>query len=371
MKKNLLLIVLLIIIAGCNNREVLTITDLFDSQEQLSHKMLEVKDDADALLSPEILLVEGNQMLVQTANSPQLFASLDIDSESIVRTWGSVGNGPGEFLFVLDFYKDYSGKGINAWDPMSQRLSFYPFEKIFSNDTILQPTYLFGGVSATMKSYQEEFFVNVLQLNETKFLGLGNNEDKRFTLIDVEHDTKLKTGDFPPAEVKDEMPHLFKIQAYQGAIRYNQKQNKVAYLSTESEMFEIFTVNDAGLELVYGNYTSIPKCSMANIDGEGEQNIALKIERFTNGRGKGVALATSDDKIWVLYQEFEKGASDDDMDKVMSSDANKIMVFDWDGKPLKMYSLDCMVKSIEYDAQSNRLYAVKSEPDPEIVYFEL
>ena len=67
-------------------------------------------------------------------------------------------------------------------------------------------------------------------------------------------------------------------------------------------MLDIFQLKDACLNLVYGNYTMIPKYTFVS---------------------------------------------------------------------LKMYTLDCVVSSIEYDAQSNRLYAVKSKPDPEIVYFEL
>ena len=371
MKKNVLLLILLLSIFSCKDREIRTITDLFDTQEQLSYKMLDIEDNSDALLSPAVLLVEGKQIIIHTTRSPQLFASVDLESNMLNKTWGNTGNGPGEFLSVSGFYKNYSGAGVNAWDPMLQRLNFYSFEKIFSNDTTLLPVDLLEGLNETQKSYQEEFYVNVIQLSETKFLGLGNSEDKRFTLVDLTSKTRITTGDFPPQKAEEDLPHLFKIQAYQGAMLYNQKQNKVAYLSSESEMFEIFRVNDSGLELVYGNYTTIPKYAMGSSTEGEESNFFLKIERFTNGQGKGIALASSDEKIWVLYQEYEKGATDDDLDKFMSNDANKIMVFDWDGKPLKMYTLDCVVEDIEYDAQSNRLYAIKSKPDPEVVYFEL
>ena len=373
MKKNVLFLILVLFVFGCKDREIRSITDLFDSQEQLSYKLLDIEDDSDVLLSPAVLLVEGKQMIIHTTLSPQLFASVDLESNTVTKTWGDIGNGPGEFLVILDFYRNHVNAGINAWDPMSQRLNFYPFEKIFSNDTTLLPVDLFEGLNDTQKTYEEEFYINVLQLSDTKFLGLGNNDDKRFTLIDLTNKTRTATGDFPPQKVEDGIPHLFRIQAYQGILQHNSKQNKVAYLSSESEMFEIFKVNDSGLDLVFGNYTTIPKYAIGSMggDNDGGENFGLKVEKFTNGQGKGVSLATSEDKIWILYQEYEKGATDDDMEKFMSNDANKILVFDWDGKPLKMYTLDCVVSSIEYDAQSNRLYAIKSKPDPEIVYFEL
>ncbi len=368
MKKTVFLFSLLICISGCTKREIKTITDLFDQQEQLSHKSLDISDESDILLSPGALLVDGKQMIVHTTRSPKLFALVDLNSNTVTKTWGNIGNGPGEFLGILDFYKNYTGTGINAWDPMSQRLNYYPFEKIVSNDTTLLPVDLFAERGVVTKSYFEEFYVNIIQLSETKFLGQGNNEDKRFTLIDITNNKKIKTGDFPQMQVEEEIPHLFKIQAYNGLMRYNSKQNKIAYLSFESEMFEIFHVSDTGLSLTYGNYTTIPKYSMVN---DGESNTHLKVENFTNGVGRGVAFTNSDEKIWILYQEYEKGATYTDSEESFPNDANKILVFDWNGKPLKMYNLDCMVQNIVYDAQTNRIYAIKSNPDPEIIFFEL
>ena len=367
MKKNFIfLLIFCLSIISCKKGNIQAITDLFIRSEVLVHKNLNIKDDLDILLSPGRMSTYNNFLIAHDSRSSLMFSLIDLETNIINKSWGMKGQGSGEIVAILDFYKNYNDTGINAWDPMLQRLNFYSFEDILKN-TIITPLDLFKDTKGvTGQSFREQFYPNILQINESFFLALGNMDGKRFTLIDIISSNKTGIGEFPQQDDNDIIP-ILKNQAYNGCIRYNKRQNKVAYISYNSEMFEIFDVNDSNLNLKYGNYTTIPKFTFQS----GGQSPGISIEKFSNGNGCNVALSVSDDKIFILYQQFEKEIDDSDIGKYTSRDANKVLVFTWDGKPIKMYELDCMVEEIEYNENRNQLFAVKSEPEPEIVCFDL
>ena len=370
MQKNIFLLLLILSFFSCKKREINTITNLFSSSEILFHKNLDIQDDLDMILTPSALIFENNSLITHNNRSNLIFSLIDLETNKVRKSWGRKGQGPGEIIGILDFYKNYNNTGINAWDAMMQRLNFYSFENILINDIIL-PEDLFKDTKGIKgQSFREQFFPNVLQINESVFLAFGSNEKKRFTLIDIKNGEKIGVVDYPKQDVTD-IPLIFKNQAYNGLIRYNKQQNRVAYISFESEMFEIFSLDNSDLILKYGNYTTIPKYTFQD-KGMGP-NISL--EKFSNGYGCYIALSVTDDKIFILYQQYDKEYLDEKsekyIEKFFSRSANKILVFDWDGKPLKLYELDCVVEGIEFDKNKNRLYAIKSEFDPEIIYFDL
>jgi hypothetical protein len=368
-KKIAAYLLFLLLLCACKgkDKEIVSIVDYFDGGKSLMHQNLNIRDDSDLLLSPVALELEDKLMIALDVRTSQMFSLIDLETNTIKKSWGRKGAGPGEFVGVLDFYKNYKNTGINAWDPMNQRLNFCSFEQISNKDTVIFIDLFEGMKEIKTQNIFEEFHSNVLQLGETKFLAFGNKDGaKRFTLIDIKNNQKTGTGEFPKQDNHQDVIPVFKDQAYNGCMRYNKKQNKVVYVSYESEMFEIFNVEDSGLILKYGNYTTIPKYTFKD-KGQGPN---ISVEKFSNGKGCHVAMSITEEKIFILHQQYEEGASDKDIEKLTSRDADKILVFDWDGKPLQMYKLDCMVEEIEYDKQKNRLYAIKS-PENEIVYFDL
>jgi len=368
MKQRLFLFCLLFFICSCGNKTtVTTVLDLFDETTNLSYKTLNIQDKSDILLSPEGIEIKDNLMITLDGRSIKFFSLIDTKTNVLVKSWGDKGQGPGEIVGLLDFYRNYNNTGINAWDPILRRLNFYSFENILENDNPLPIDLLSDVKSIKEVNNFEGFFPNVLQLNETLFLGTGNNLQKRFTLIDAKNQIKVSVGGYPEADKGEDVIPVLRNQAYNGMVRYNPEQNKVVYLSYESEMLEIFQVKDTCLDLVHGNYTTVPKYTFVS----DERGPRVEIEKFTNGKGCFITMAVSDKKIFALYQQYSGTESDSDITAFTSKAADYVLVFDWDGKPVQKCKLDCFVSEIQYDEKSNRLYAVKSKPDPELVYFEM
>ncbi len=367
--KSKILLLLLISLYACRENKIVSVVELFDGESiSLSHKKLSLKDDSAMLLSPGRIEIENEFMIVRARKTSKLLSLVDLNSNAVVKSWCNKGNGPGEYIGILNYYKNYNNTGINAWDGALQRMNFFSYESIF-NDPDPFSIDLFADNKSMLKADNsiDGFYANMLQLSKTLFLGFGNNKGKRFTLFDLEKQTKMNVGDFPDSDIHKDAEPFFRNQAYSGYFNYNSELDKVIYMSMESEMFEIFNIVEDSMTLAYGNYTTIPQY----IPGSVKLKQNTKEEKFTNGKGRLVYLVTSVDKIFLLYECYPKGASDSDISAYLSSKADLLLVFDWNGKPIQKYKLDCMVTELGYDSKRNRLYAIKPKPDPEIVYFDL
>ena len=119
-----------------------------------------------------------------------------------------------------------------------------------------------------------------------------------------------------------------------------------------------------------GNYTTMPKYKEV-----GTLTRSYEIETLTNGKGRNVSVTVSDENIFILYQDYSK--KEKFMEKTFNFPleiADMVLVFDWNGKPIKIYELGCFVYNICYDKARNRLWAFHHNEetlDPEIIYFEL
>ena len=137
-----------------------------------------------------------------------------------------------------------------------------------------------------------------------------------------------------------------------------------------SEMFEIYNVNGTHVELVMGNYTTIPKYREV-----GSSTKSFEIEQLTNGKGRNLWVTVSDENIFILYQDYSK--KEEIVDKnsnILHDKGDRVLVFDWNGNPVKIYKLDSFVMNLDYDKTTNRLWTIHHNPDnwePEIIYFEL
>ena len=358
MKKVITVIFLIIFLSACMHKESGSIVSLFENSKQLSHHVLKFQDSSDNLLSPAALEIYNDLLIVLDVRAPRLFSAIDLKSGKLIKSWGNVGQGPGELVGVLDFYANYSNIGINAWDPILKKLNFCSYDSL-QDSSNPQFENLFGNIKNP--DLIEMFYPNVLQLSESTFLALGNNKENRFSLLDISANSIKDVGDYPQQDTRTEVIPMFRNQAYNGMIRFNDRVKKVVYMSRHSEMFEIFNVAAGKFELAYGSYTTIPEY-------EQSEDMSVSIDEYPNRIGRNVALSTSEEKIFILYQEYKEK----DMGNHLLNDAADIVLtFDWNGNPLQLYRLDVGVNHIRFDEKSNRLYAICNNPEPEIIYFDL
>ncbi|MDR2909861.1 MAG: TolB-like 6-bladed beta-propeller domain-containing protein [Bacteroidales bacterium] len=353
---------LLFIFWACNNNKNISIVDSFTTKQALTHKVFEVQNGANELLNPYSIAVSGNTMTTHNFRTPNIFTTIDIATGRIIKHWGTMGQGPNEFLGRIDMYNNYLGTGLNIWDDYTRKLYF------FSNSNLEHDSIYFQNIAINIKDDELNIYDSVIQLDTFVFFASGGNNDKLFTLFDTKNNETKGLGDFPPedkTEIKD-LPPLFKKMAYNGRVRYNSSLKKLVYVSIASEMFEIYNFDGSGVELSKGNYSTIPEYKEVVRENGNRRGVVTAI---INGRGNNMAVTVSDENIFILYQDYERLGMESEMDYKLYADI--VLVFDWNGEPVKIYELDSYVSSITYDKTRNRLWAVHNNPDPEIIYFEL
>ena len=357
--KNLFIIFLSLLLVSCKEKQTDSILDYFSVTHLLKHQVLEISEESDYLLNPEAILIVEN-ILVLYEYQQFKFLVIDPGQKKVLKSWGTSGNGPGEIVGIMDFYNHYTGRGINAWDAMLRRLYHCSYESL-KDSTEVKFQEIIGNTSNKLF---DKFFPNVLQMNDSMFLCLGGSSNKRFELINIRNNQTYETGEYPPMEQETNVMQGIRDIAYNGLIRFNPKENKVAFLSLESEMFEIFEVKESGLELVYGSYTSIPQYQQVSTGG----GITAKLVDPAGFKGRNYWISTNDEYIYILYAK--KMPDEDTSSKRFSpNSANDLLVFNWKGKPVKHYQLDCAVNSIAVTSDSKRIYGISTDNEEPVMIF--
>ena len=363
MKKIFIILLLSVILGACNNKKSTSIVESFKIKQLLTHKVFEVQNGANELMDPYNLVVVGNSVTLLNVRAPKIFTTVDISTGRVIKQWGTKGQGPNEFLAVRDIYNNYLELGLNIWDISKTKLYFCSDSNLESDSVYFQNIPVNVEDRNTMN-----FYDSVVQLDTFIFFAVGGNSDKLFTLFNTKNNEVKEIGDFPSEDTNSHISSVLRKFAYNGRIRYNSSLKKIVYVSIYSEMFEIYNFDGADVELAKGNYSTIPLYKEI-FRGDGARTVATSI---LNGKGKNYWVTISNENIFILYQDYKRSGVAQETDT--NKPADMVLVFDWNGKPVKIYELDCLINSIDYDKTRNRLWATRYNEvtlDPEIVYFEL
>jgi hypothetical protein len=351
MKTKIIVCLFLLCCTACENKSIYSVVDLFNKTEDLASQTFEIAGFRENILNPADMEIINNKLVLLDVQASVPFSIIDLEKQKYVKSFGMKGEGPGEIVGVMDFYVNCDGTGINFWDAMLKRL--YSCNKdsmlLYNNKCGIN---IFEKVKN--KKLFNNFFLNIIQLNESLYLGLGSSGNKRFSLINIKTNKVSFTGEYPK-ELSTKIDPVVSTIAYNGTIRYNKEKNRIVFISRKSEMIELFDVKDSSLELIYGNYSTTPISEQKTKD---------------NDRGRNIGIAVSDNYIFILCQPRAKVANIQE-DKRRVPSANDVLVFNWDGKPVIHYKLDKKVTSVSVTKDSKRLYALINNEEPQIIYYDL
>ena len=356
--RKIFVILLLPAFWACNNKNA-SIVDSFKTTQTLTHKVFDVQNGASELKDPYNLAVVGNTVTLLNVRASKNFTTIDITTGRVIKQWGDKGQGPNEFIRVMDIYN--TGAGLNIWDNAKSKLYFC------SDSDLESDSVYFKNIPINIEGNQYRYN-SVIQLDTFSFFAVGGDGNKLFTLFNTKNNEVKEIGNFPSEDTNSHISPVLRKLAYNGRIRYNSSLKKLVYVSIASEMFEIYNFDGADVKLAKGNYSTIPQYREI-IRGDGARTVATSL---LNGKGNNYGITVSDENIFILYQDHKRAGIVSETDT--NKPADMVLVFDWNGKPIKIYELDCFVYGISYDKATNRLWAIhdnKDTLDPEIIYFDL
>lgn len=297
----------------------------------------------DYFIKPnKIELVHDSILLVTERGKGKAVHFLNIRTQEVFQTYGTIGEGPGEMdAIVLTMHSDPKNNTIDLMEPARKRLATYSIDSMLSGSTTYFPT----------------FTVSPPEIGSP--IGM--------TKIDTEN--AIIDASFPCARLLkwnatiDEVecsPEIIPIpdeieSAMRGSVAYEvmvvrPDRSLIATASYRFNRIDIYDMNLAHQLAITGKQYHNPFDHCQIVEGRTmcDRN---KMEKFASA-----AIYASQDYLYVSRLEpLTRNPKDIFDNRVV------LLVFDWEGNSIARLALDRFIYSFTVDEKNNRLYAVDEQ----------
>ena len=330
---------------SCTKKANENILDFFPEQYSLSESEFGIQNDSLAVI--EGLFCSDTSLFVIDHCLGETYSLFDAFTGDFITRFGKIGQGPEEIPMYSSGYPDkgrfvsyYSSFGVGS-------VMVYEVDSLKSNSR--KKTSLSAKFSITDAS-----FSRIIMLNDSTFVGVGlylgeylyvmfNN---RGEIIDY----SIKVFNFG-----DDNYNIFhRYLSNQGYIGKHPLENKFVYALTNSSNIDFMNVVDDKFDLVKSIHAGDPQLIPGSIE----------LMNFVTPKDNSIIgfidLSVTRNYVYALYVDKTYLDSNDQMNKQCS---NIVLVFDWNGNPVKRYNLDSEAYYIGVNELNNKLYAASIDSD--------
>lgn len=241
-----------------------------------------------------------------------------------------VGNGPNEIIQLI-----HVGTNRNQF-LFADRVKAKIYELELSEDYLHKEIYQFPD------TFTHKLF-SLTELDEEHFIGTGAFEKGRFVIYNKKDNSYKFTGKYPEDESTSLLTPSQTYMMYSGTlIGKNPSNNK--FIAVKAGVMEFYTIlKNNDLKLTMKRYYHFPLFNIV-----GDRGLVVYKKENVNGFQ---SLSYDSSYIYLLYcnsTKADKGAD--------AFCGNIILVYDWDGNPIKRYDLEHYLRSI--DMKNNTLWGV-------------
>jgi hypothetical protein len=305
---------------------------------------------SDSLREVTQLVVLDSLLIFKDYKYDPLYAVFNLKSNRLVKRFGKVGDGPGEFdryAILQRLSGQMEGLGF------CMRLKF--------RYRSMGMTSLIAGVENYVESgikLPTEFQQYVLMPNGT-YLGVGIF-DGRYAFADAGGKMLTPQLDYPFAQQLSNLSFGAKAMLLQGSllIRPDGQRSLFAYRSFPG--WEICQINGLKLQKKSEFLQSVP--TFKNITTGNVLGVELALDNIDGF----VGASANQEMIVLLYSGRSERAHPG-----KSSYANQIHLLNWEGKLLAKYKLDRDLGNIALDPANRTIYGFSPEKQPKLVAYEL
>ncbi len=330
-------------LSGCKNTK--SPQTLFEKEVQVNYGDLGINDHL--IFKPYCMTVIDSFLIYSDNYGKKAFSAVNIQSGQLIR-FGASGKEPG--LFTRGDKINTIGNSSNLGVVLSSRQSI----SIARLDSFLVKSDYKPFITTNLKQDSSNI-LNMGIINDSLYLVAGNIKGKRFGLIDGKSGLVSSDINFPSEDEKtleNNHPEL----AYQLDMTVKPDKSKFAFITYQSGNLSIFNIENNNFklskELKYYN----PDYKWAY---QGGFISAIKNPKTKTGY---LSIDCSDKYIYTLY-------SDSPVKKTMFT-ADLVLVYDWEGNPVKKIHLNKRVKYICVDKDDKTIYAIAKE-SPRLIYFNI
>lgn len=269
-----------------------------------------------------------------------------------VKSMGNPGQGPGELTVPVNRVAvDNPDKKVYVYDLGKQRLVSFDLSELSGNEKE-EIKGIEENFPSEMRSHlelaylgNEEFLVAYPTMNQFRFIK-GNKTD-----------TIATYSSYPRLSEPDEYKHVEESYFfYTSHITTSPNGKKLANATSTGCLLEIFDISKNRIKLLQTKRFYEPDYYVT------DKNEKFPYIRKDKSKGLGITVVKSTNEYIyaLLCTSSENGFP------------NIISVFDWNGKPVKQYVLDCSIFTFCIDEKSRQGYVLSmTDEDMNLVRFDL
>lgn len=199
-------------------------------------------------------------------------------------------------------------------------------------------------------------FQKVVQVDSTAFVGYGLFQG-RYALTGKDGVVESTVG-FPQGEDTQGIDYQVLAMAYQGDLLKHPTERKMVSTSTDSFSIDILELtSEKEVKLIKRIQHWAPEFS-------GTSGEMISADMVPGNRFGSIGAAVSNEFIYILFS----GKSNLDETAFQS---DQVFVYDWEGNPIEVLTLDHTVSSIAVDEADRMLIGFLDERDPVLLKYEL
>jgi len=341
---HLSIICLFIVLLSCNknkyrNTQTFSMSDI---QEKIQLKGEIINNDE--IIMPSHLFLKDSLLFTLNMRQSHHVSVFHIKDMKRIGDFIDFGGGPNEAVYVNDL--QFQDSLVWVIDQSSRKANNYHLNQFLNANEVAVP-------HETIKI--EETFNKLLILKDRLITNSLVFFNSRFTFYDRQGNFIENKGDLP--YTGDQMTDLEIYESYSCHMVLNPGDESIFVAYVHTDLIEIYDSNGNLKTRRHGPDKFFPMKKEIT-DGDTRRVAGIR------GKAKDAYIypVVFEDEIWTLYRG---GRSI--VDGFLS---NRIIVFDWDGNPIRHYTTDIDFYTLAVDRKNSVFYGITLSPDYAFVKFK-
>ena len=340
------------VLIGCTENKTHTVLELFSESYPLSI-MEEWCVNEDSLAVIEGLICDGENLIVNDYHLGDSYTLFDVKSGEHIARFGAIGQGPDEI--PLGCYGYLSKKYFFVFSDRIKTIMNYSLDSLRSCKVNGSPMRLAKYNIPNME------ISRLIAIDDSTFVGSGTYESRYQYLLFDKNSRVLDYG----IDVYNSTDSLFDIYtrylANQGDLVMNPKKKEFASSVNFSSNIDFFEIVNNKIKVKKSLRLGDP-ISKPFVGGGGT---IFSVDLTEDTQIGYINLSATTQYVYALYSDKKVYEA--------SRKSNIVLVFDWNGNPVKKYVLDTDAYYIAVDEVQQNIYAAvkNSESGWSIVCYSL
>lgn len=329
-----------ICLVSCTEKSDKTMIDLFKSKSNEQTKISRIK--TDSIRNPYIMNYHNGMLVFGDIFQPKFISILNGNNGDFLGDFASRGVGPDEFVHLANI--SCINDEISLWDAGKSTLTFTKIDR----NNILSPTF------QNIKIKEDTTLLSVFQvipLQEDLFVATGIIKNHRFALLDKNGNILKRFGDYPK-DYKSNNTDIENGAIYQCLLASQNEKKVFAAACGIGESIMFYDINNKNKPNLIREFTF--DHPQYDLTGNNEQPII-----FSKDSKNGFIDIKSSSNYCICLFSGEVRTSENDYG------GNKILLFDWNGNPIKLIVLEQQYTNLAIDEENKRILLLGTSSETE------